>query len=212
VKTLYVNGCSWSRDTLNNLENIDIHDYKDTLYGTPFLWCNHLAKKLSCRLINEAKGSGSNDRIFRKTTDYLINNNLKDLFVILQFTWPERTEYLDNDGKYKYFSWEEDVEVHKYFLNTYSEKHFIKRSIHTIINLHKHLKSVGVDHLCFFAPAILKEIFNQEKYITYIDKNNFILDTSFRELQTDYIKEGDGHPGINSQYDMFELIYNRIKL
>lgn len=207
MKTLYVVGCSFSRDTLNYLENKPFEKFK----GEPFLWCNHLAKKLKCNLINESRGHGSNDRIVRKVTDFVLNNNMKDVFIVIQFTWPERLEYISNDGNYESFNWEKDIDAHKYYLNDYSNHYFNKKSFHNVINLHHHLKSVGVKHLCFFVPGFMREVFNEKKYKSHIDNSNFILDISFRELQTDYIAPGDLHPGKQSHIDMAELIYNRLK-
>ena len=105
---LYTNGCSYSR------------------VGEPQIWCNRVAEKLSWDLLNEAFGGGSNDRINRKTIKFLVDNkdNLDDIFVVIQITWPHRMEgpsseiinpnHLENIIRpgVKYLKYEEKVQLY----------------------------------------------------------------------------------------------------
>ena len=191
---LYTNGCSYSR------------------VGEPQIWCNRVAEKLSWDLLNEAFGGGSNDRINRKTIKFLVDNkdNLDDIFVVIQITWPHRMEgpsseiinpnHLENIIRpgVKYLKYEEKViyspywsidlniakKLHPYFLNENSDLFYLQKSKDIIINLHRNLCSYNVKHLFFFAPetSLLIDSFSKEE-LNYLDKENFVFDDTLVEYQ-----------------------------
>ena len=61
IKTLYVNGDSWTFGQELKDDNTDHPTYK--FYNT---WSWHVAQELKIPNYNEAQGGGSNDRIFLK--------------------------------------------------------------------------------------------------------------------------------------------------
>jgi hypothetical protein len=209
---LYTNGCSFS------------------IVGEPRVWCNRVAEKLSWDLLNEAMGGGSNDRINRKTIKFLVDNkdNLDDIFVAIQITWPHRmegpsSEINHNPGeqhsKYWCIPLSTTKGLHPYFLNENSDLFYLQKSKDIIINLHRNLCSYNVKHLFFFAPetSLLIDSFSKEE-LNYLDKENFVLDDTLIEYQKrlncNYInKQGevDGHPGYKSQNGWGDKIYNIIK-
>ena len=90
IKTLYVNGDSWTFGQELKDGTIDDLDYK--FYKS---WPWHVARQLKIpQLVNEGLGGGSNDRIFRKTIDYIRNykGNPSELQVIVAWTTYERIE------------------------------------------------------------------------------------------------------------------------
>jgi len=54
-----------------------------------------MAKKLGLEEINEAQGGGSNQRIFRKTWNWISKNKdkLDETFFVIQWSYPSRAEY-----------------------------------------------------------------------------------------------------------------------
>ena len=172
---LYTNGCSFS------------------IVGEPRVWCNRVAEKLSWDLLNEAMGGGSNDRINRKTIKFLVDNkdNLDDIFVAIQITWPHRmegpsSEINHNPGeqhsKYWCIPLSTTKGLHPYFLNENSDLFYLQKSKDIIINLHRNLCSYNVKHLFFFAPetSLLIDSFSKEE-LNYLDKENFVLDDTLIE-------------------------------
>jgi hypothetical protein len=175
-------------------------------------------------------GGGSNDRINRKTIKFLVDNkdNLDDIFVAIQITWPHRmegpsSEINHNPGeqhsKYWCIPLSTTKGLHPYFLNENSDLFYLQKSKDIIINLHRNLCSYNVKHLFFFAPetSLLIDSFSKEE-LNYLDKENFVLDDTLIEYQKrlncNYInKQGevDGHPGYKSQNGWGDKIYNIIK-
>ena len=90
MKTLYVNGDSWTYGQELRDDTTDDLSYK--FYNT---WPWHVAQHFQIpQLVNEGQGGGSNDRIFRKTIDYIRNYKGKpsELLVIVAWTTYERLE------------------------------------------------------------------------------------------------------------------------
>lgn len=90
IKTLYVNGDSWTFG--QELQDETVGDLTYKFYNT---WPWHVAQELKIpQLVNEGLGGGSNDRIFRKTIDYIrsYKGNYNELLVIVAWTTYERIE------------------------------------------------------------------------------------------------------------------------
>ena len=78
---VYTNGCSHTQGTKDAFED----DYTTT-------WPNRLAAHYQASLVNQSKRGCSNDRIFRKTLEYITScEQIPDLIAI-QWTHPERIE------------------------------------------------------------------------------------------------------------------------
>jgi hypothetical protein len=100
---LYVNGCSHTAAAEAAVDHAFAED--DSRYhhlgrrahpdNLAVSWCTHLARKLKFGLICDAESASSNDRIIRTTTDWINNNpdQLKDVFIIIQWTTWEREEW-----------------------------------------------------------------------------------------------------------------------
>ena len=120
IKTLYVNGDSWTFGQELKDDTTDHLTYK--FYNT---WPWHVAQELKIpQLVNEAQGGGSNDRIFRKTIDYVRNykSNPKELLVIVAWTTYERFELpvaVERKHDNGYTEWESlDVEYTSMLMNS----------------------------------------------------------------------------------------------
>lgn len=127
IDTMYVNGCSWTSgneleldpsfsaylaeaglhvSTLSQWNIVDADNkYVDRVsrHWDKFNWAGKLATKLSIPLlINESLGGGSNARIVRKTTEYVLQypeEKRKNLFVIIGWTVSARNEVFIDNGK-----------------------------------------------------------------------------------------------------------------
>lgn len=123
IKTLYVNGCSWTEGHLLE-EQQETRDYakqqgydfvskfeikKDgefvvypfVNFYNKFNWAGNIAQALNIpTIVNEAVGAASNDRIVRTTIDYVRNmsdEEKKTTFIIIGWSIPDRGEiYLDD--------------------------------------------------------------------------------------------------------------------
>jgi hypothetical protein len=123
IKTLYVNGCSWTEGYLleeephvlsfaNSIgyEITQLRNAKKNGQPVPFPpfevynnfnWAGHIAKNLGIdNIINRAEGGGSNARILRTTVDYvrgLSQQEKQETLVVIGWTLSDRSElYLDD--------------------------------------------------------------------------------------------------------------------
>ncbi|MBR18632.1 MAG: hypothetical protein CMA64_00545 [Euryarchaeota archaeon] len=92
IKTLYTNGCSWTYgEELGEQNDPNEQSYK--FYNS---WPWHVAQQYKIpQLINDARGGGSNERIFRRTVEFIRNTKIKysELAIIVAWTSAERTEW-----------------------------------------------------------------------------------------------------------------------
>ena len=81
IKYVYSNGCSYTEGC--GLDNPEKERYS-----------KFLADKFDAEDINQSKGGGSNQRIFRKTFNWISENQdkLKDTLFVLQLSYPVRNE------------------------------------------------------------------------------------------------------------------------
>ena len=107
---LYTNGCSWTVG--NELEfdeelfnaYVSAHTpYNMVDYYNQYNWTSYLGKKLNANtIINDSIGAGSNQRMIRKTIDFILNlssEEQKDLIVVLGWTSAERHEIYVEDKR-----------------------------------------------------------------------------------------------------------------
>jgi hypothetical protein len=81
---IFVGGCSFSATS-------DSHDGRGDLYG------DFLAKSIGATFIDASVGCGSNKRIWRKITKYIMDGELtSDDILIMQYTDKSRTEFFSN--------------------------------------------------------------------------------------------------------------------
>lgn len=100
MKVLYANGDSWTfgDEFPNQVPMEQVHRHYST-------WPQKLAAMMEIPLVvNESICAGSNHRIFRRTSQFIINwigkkKCTSDLFVVIGWTTPERTE-ISIDGRY----------------------------------------------------------------------------------------------------------------
>jgi hypothetical protein len=189
IKILYANGDSWTAG-------------EEIPYTTPLgcgtdkyysSWPWYLSRELAIPLcINDAAGAGSNDRIYRKTTKYIIDymsegKDPKELLIVLGWTTPERTE-IGIAGRYiritsstvlNYnLSNEETDNAEKYakaYFNTYDETIALSQLVQYMLALKLLCEGHGINYYDFVAigkpPELLekiaKETFNSGLSKTY---------------------------------------------
>ncbi len=133
IKTLFVNGCSWTEghmlhidpevsrisaeqgyvinDMFSVVKNgvIIYYPYKE-IYNQ-HNWAGVIAQELNIpNIVNFSKGAASNDRVLRTTVDYvkrLTEQEKQETFIIIGWTIPDRSELYLNDkqGKTGWCSW-----------------------------------------------------------------------------------------------------------
>jgi hypothetical protein len=133
IKTLFVNGCSWTEGHMLHLDSevnklvseqgyvindifsvvkddVEIwYPYKE-IYNQ-YNWAGVVARELDIpNIVNYAIGAASNDRILRTTVDYvkrLTEQEKQETFIIIGWTIPDRSELYLNDkqGKAEWCSW-----------------------------------------------------------------------------------------------------------
>jgi hypothetical protein len=101
MRVLYANGDSWTFGQEIPSTHPTSQCHTDQYYGS---WPFKLASLLGAACVNEGAGAGSNDRIFRKTTEYINEwvatcRNPQDLTIVVGWTTPERAE-LEANGVY----------------------------------------------------------------------------------------------------------------
>lgn len=97
---LFTNGCSWTWG--GGLEpHFRSNDINDDNKRLPLVWPHHLGKLLNAnKVINLSAGCGSNQRIFRTTFDWFLNEYKNDepIIAVIQLTDPARYEYYLTDS------------------------------------------------------------------------------------------------------------------
>lgn len=165
MKILYTNGCSMTTgeelggehtDSDGFLTSIDLN-HKRT-HGWPYL----VATELSMELFNDGKGGSSNDRIFRTTiqwfTDYIAHQDPKDLFVIIAWSDPNRTEYRVDDTwlgilpTSSHSAWERQhqkiKDIHKFHQENFlDESTDLIRTLQYMLSLQAILKENNIPYL-----------------------------------------------------------------
>ena len=143
IDLIYANGCSWTYgDGLHN--DPKIVDGPNMMYSDlkKYAWPNLLAEIISCNVVNEAAGGGSNHRMVRTTCNFLKKypeNKRKNLLVILGWTSLERDEiYLshNNCNFWINFNAGQDVNTSHVFKTTRYPLHVMK-NLETYQNIYR---------------------------------------------------------------------------
>lgn len=168
MKLLYANGCSWTEGTEIPNDSKLPHCQNSMYYKS---WPYRLSQKLHIPLcINEGAGAGSNDRIYRKTTEYIVKyinsgRNPKDLLIVIGWTTCERTEVsalgtyirVTTAGAYAPLitiekSVQNDLdEYQKAYYRVYDDVPSTKRFVLMMITLRMLCKSHGIKYYDFIA-------------------------------------------------------------
>ena len=96
-KTLYANGCSfvWGDELYS-----DNKGWKE-LKNKEQRWSRKFSESYEFNEVNESLNGSSNDRIFRTTKDWILDNQgkLENTFVVIGWSQPERTEWYNDIAK-----------------------------------------------------------------------------------------------------------------
>ena len=110
-KLLYINGDSWTYgEGLGGEKNPNEQSYK--FYNT---WPWHVKEHYNIpQLINDARGGGSNARIYRRTIEFIQNyqHDLSKVVIVIAWTSSERTEFpmpivVEDEDGHNSFYWTE---------------------------------------------------------------------------------------------------------
>lgn len=173
---LYVNGCShsaaaeavvphaWACDD-GELWELGQNPHPTNLavsYG------RHVADALGAELICPAMSGGSNDRTIRVTKEWINNNHdqLRDAFVILQWTTWEREEWFYNNVYWQVNASGVDTvppELEQRYKNYIVNIDWTAKTLEAhgkIWKMHLYLKELGVRHLFFSGHSTFSDIYN----------------------------------------------------
>jgi hypothetical protein len=192
---LYTNGCSWTVGSELEYEedlfkpwaalqpkDTKPEDYNMTEYYNMYNWTAYLGKKLNAtRIINDAIGGGSNQRMIRTTLEFvqtLTQEQRDDVVVVLGWTSAERHEIYVDDKKIRgwhrinltqpfgdfLYSWERDAAKDTVKAVEEYQKHYITSGSSLIgsVDLYLHqqflmkntLENLGIKYVFFQAvPA-----------------------------------------------------------
>lgn len=198
-KYLYCNGDSWTFGEEIGLDHMQQH-LNEKYYNS---WPWFLSKELDIPIcINDAIGAGSNERIYRKTFQFIkdyINKGKdpKELLVVIGWTTPERTEIgmsvNETDIEYVRITTHSvlnaskninktimgDIESYRdHFLNLYSENSGIQKQLMFMDNLRFLCKQFGIEYYDFIAIGYWPpKIIEKARQINVKLKNFYTLDT-----------------------------------
>jgi hypothetical protein len=116
-----------------------------------------LANQLYAILQCDAQAGGSNRRIIRTTRQWLLDQeNVKDLFLVLQWSTWEREEWFDGNDDWVQVNASGIDEVPEHFKQRYKEyivdidwKKCTETAHETIWQFHQELKAQGIRHVMF---------------------------------------------------------------
>lgn len=228
---LVANGCSWTYGGSIDL-SVDTREELDQL-----TWPKHLADNLGItQFVNLADGCGSNQRIFRTTLNYLLDNTFdEEILAVIQLTEESRYEYYYPLDIANHLENHEDRWMKAKTTNLTPEivddfnKHYrlsqqrIKyhnsyiQNIYTYIEHCEALANLFNTHNIKYyfwdlddVPARFPEKFQSYVYnrFNWLQKNN---DGIWNYWNYDRISEHDLHPSISGHKQIADIIYNKIK-
>jgi lysophospholipase L1-like esterase len=166
----------------------DSFTYGEELADRTSAWPQLLANKLNYSLVNLGLPSASNDKILRKTIDYVVNEPLADLVVI---GWSNigRSEHADEFGYYDVWPgyqgnlFKQDNTEWRNQLVDYVSRYHNSESIHLkflqqVILLQRYLKSVNIPYVML--NIVQNEYYKKKifpgylKYHEQINKDTFL--------------------------------------
>lgn len=206
VDCLYVNGCSFS-------EGAELHDSNNSR------WSKLVADHYNIQEVNCAQGGGSNDRIFRTTTqDLLKMQGSKNPYVVLMFTNLSRFETGTSNGNW--FPWsinstelsEKDIKfASMYYENYQNDACDVERFAVQLFHLQNMLQSLNIPYLFLHGLNTPVETNKIESIASYLDLRYYVHQFDVRQylMQWPNIKFGPGgHPLEIGQEKIKEWIIN----
>lgn len=194
IKTLYASGCSWTAG--EELAPLSDPNRPSIMYYNSYPW--FVAQTLNIPiLLNEARGAGSNFRIFRRTCEYItdyVNRGEypSSLMILIGWTTLERHEIGIKDrivpltiqnplipNSLDHIK-DEIVDYQKTFYNNYSDQYGERLQILYMTTLRLLCKSLGIHYFDFIAlgksinlyPSYLNlQTVVPETYHTYVADN-----------------------------------------
>jgi hypothetical protein len=172
MSKLYVNGCSFTQGHYDT-ETVRPHetDWK-TWYklDAPWSWARQLEGKQFDTVINEAYCGCSNDRIFRRTMEFIGKTpNIQDWTIILQFT---------NVFRYEWHYFESDVWINQLmhrsvfddrgFARQDVDRDYIRRASDDVARLQSIVQSAHKVYFDFYCKLLAFEKFAQSHGIEKI--------------------------------------------
>ena len=173
---LYANGCSHTAaaeavvpDAFavdNGREGIDRRPHPANLAAS---WCSLLAQHLGMDLICDAESASSNDRIARTTREWISSNpdQLRRVFMVIQWTTWEREEWLHRDTWYQVNSSGQDwvprdlQQRYKRFVVDVDWTVKTQECHEKIWALHTELQSLNIPHLFYSGNNTFSDVQNQ---------------------------------------------------
>jgi hypothetical protein len=142
-----------------------------------------LAEKLGYDFVTDAKSGASNDRILRTTKEFLLNNNNKNIFLLIQWSTFDRKEFII-DGKTYCFSPgfsstnKKVMLKFKQYILSLTDQKLVEQTNkwhQTIYQFHTELVNNNINHLFFNSYQYFKQTkhYNwNNQFIDPYDKNN----------------------------------------
>jgi len=199
-------------------------------YRLKHSWPGQLAELFDCNEFeNDAFPGGSNKRILRTTTDWILYNKDRhpDLFVVVGWTYHSRFELWNEENKcYKQYNpntrgldKDEKMFIDSYWRNTYNDYERISEYLHCVINLQALLKYYKIDFLFFNAIQDLDglakfdmTIFNH--LLDQIDRERYycLYKGTFNtwDEEKKYTRGPDFHPLAEGHAGWAKVLYNLI--
>jgi len=187
------------------------------------IWPVILAKKLECKLINEAKGGASNPRIMRVSSNALAKSDRNTIAVIGWTSW-EREEWVYNNQYFDVNAGGHDVlplalqeRYKQWVINQGPEEQIRKsKSIHEQIHrLHRSLKDRRIPHLFFNALMPFQHKLEDPQHNNW--NNNYLGPYNNNLSYYWYLKNQGWTPTDNNHYTedaqavWADILYNYIQ-
>lgn len=214
---LYANGCSMTFGAELVPHNLE-HEPKHIEYREYHSWPGQLGEIIGAtKVVNEAIGGGSNDRIVRTALDYfssLSDDEVSEYYVVIGWSGAIRTEFspVNNTGQVQYIpyhinprydsikqSFPKKVKDFVLLYERYAccEEHAYIKSNHLIIGLQNYLIMRGIRYLFFDALHHNGDI---RQDTSMVDQRRFIDFTNpysnmYRWIvENRYPQKPEGHP------------------
>jgi hypothetical protein len=206
MKYLYCNGDSWTYGEEIITENFQLHT-NEKYYNT---WPWFLSQELDIPVcVNEATGGGSNDRIYRKTTDFIrkyikSGKDPKELMIVIGWTTPERTEIsvedVNGSPKYVRLTIQNPVDIdgdfdnptrkiidgfHNLYYRLYNDINGIEKQIHHMSQLRLLCEGYGITYYDFTAIGIWPPHIIEKSDKMGIELKNYYSTHSFVNVVVD---------------------------
>lgn len=221
-KYLFTNGDSWTWG--QGLQ-------EDQLDGIPRgQWPEVLGNKLNLKVINIAENGSSNERIFRSTMEWVIENKdkIEDTIIVIGWTVSDRWEWWDNFEK----SWTKCYANHggdtltykmskKWWTDFYTRFFDIDKmsykSIVNIISLQNFLKQNKCNYIFFQGFDQMFNFTDDKKLYSQLDYDNIIITENYDSMDSflrykfedynDAIENIHGHPNREAHKLWAEELY-----